>query len=640
MVEPEFGVWNGIVEYSHDAMETVRAQAVTGLNSCPRGGMEIGGVLYGERRGEVSRIIAAQELKCRHEKGPRFVLAEQDEATFREMLKPHNGLRAVGWYCSHTRGGVALNANDCAILERYFPERGSVALIVKPDRFGPVEATFHVQGYAEPGPHFSVLAPRRPPSPAPPSEAASTPEAAPAAVPPPVEPPPAPPVVLPVAPVPTPVAAPVPTPVKAPARPVLPGGPLLLRWAGFGGGAAAVVLAMIAFWPPSRAATADARVGLQVSALGDRQIRIEWDRTTPAVRDARTATIEIVDGRAKYTLPLTTAQLRHGSLTYGHQSDTVDVRMKLATGAAESVKMVTSYAPPPVAPPASAAEPKPSPLAPRQTAPPAPPAVVSSNPPDTGDVRMKMAAGAAESVKMVTSYAPPSVAPPVPAADSQPSPLTPRQTALSPQPVVMSSNPPKPDLPQADREAAPSPSTPARKQFALADQPRPESPHVTLPDPPPSVAAAVRAPAVSMAPKLPLAGTPPAPIVVHGAQSGRLIWTGYLERHEVLEFDGSKPNIGSVSGSLPGRAVRLAAFPGEFKRDLLTVYTTDAAKHERGEAPGPLTGFNKLHFIWDPERVKQIAVVEVPSAANQFARLVLRNDGKSCRAIIVEWRTE
>ncbi|HXA49883.1 MAG TPA: hypothetical protein VNV86_06260, partial [Candidatus Acidoferrum sp.] len=169
-------------------MEAVREQAVKGFNLFPRGGVEIGGVLYGERRGEVTRVIAAHELECRHELGPRFVLAPHEEATFRELLKPRNGLRAVGWYCSHTRGGVTLNANDCAILERFFPERGSVVLLVKPDLFGPVEATFHVQGYAEPGPHFSVLVPTRVIR-TPPAETVSAPEAVPAPLAPPVEPP-------------------------------------------------------------------------------------------------------------------------------------------------------------------------------------------------------------------------------------------------------------------------------------------------------------------------------------------------------------------------------------------------------------------------------------------------------------------
>ena len=101
--------------------------------------------------------MASQELECEHVFGPGFVLSPAEEARLRELMKPRNGMRAVGWYCSHTRSGVVLNANDCAILERFFPERGSVVLLVKPMRFGPAEATFHLQGCASPGPHFSVL---------------------------------------------------------------------------------------------------------------------------------------------------------------------------------------------------------------------------------------------------------------------------------------------------------------------------------------------------------------------------------------------------------------------------------------------------------------------------------------------------
>lgn len=603
MVEPgtEFGNWNGLVEFSYAAMEAIRAQALNGFNLFPRGGgVEIGGVLYGERRGEVTRVIAAHELDCRHEMGPRFRLGAHDEADFRDLLKPRNGLRAVGWYCSHTRGGVTLNSNDCAILERYFPERGSVVLLVKPDLFGPMEATFHVQGYAEPGPHFTVMPPTRATpavvKPAVVKEAAKEAVSAPEAVPtPPVLAALAAPVYIAPRPATPAAAAPVAvlTPAVSRALPKLPPGPPWLRWAGFGGGAAATVLALISLWPASRVATADARLGLQVFAIADRQVRIEWDRTTPAVRDARTATVEIVDGRSKYTLPLTAVQLRNGSLTYGHQTDIVDVRMRLATGAAESVKLVTVM-PEPVASPMPAVEAKPSPLAPVRTA----------------------------------VVLPPAAAPP-----------------SAPQPVAVTTNVAKPEPTQADREEAPVAAPPSRKQFALAEQPKAESASVALPDPPPVVSATVRAPPVapvSVAVKLPLPvpAAAPAPIVVHAAQSGRLIWTGFLERHGVVEFDASKPSVGSVSGTLPGKAIRLSAFPGEFKRDLLTVYTSDAAKHEREEAPGPLTGFNRLHFIWDPERVKQIAVVEAPTAGNQFARLILRNEGKSCRAILVEWRTE
>ena len=61
---------------------------------------------------------------------------------------------------------------------------------------------------------------------------------------------------------------------------------------------------------------------------------------------------------------------------------------------------------------------------------------------------------------------------------------------------------------------------------------------------------------------------------------------------------------------------------------------------DRTEAPGPTTGWNRLLAEWDPDRVKQLRVLEAPSANNQFARLVVRNEARSCKAIVVEWHID
>src|SRR6267142_6702241 len=118
----ECGIWQGTVEYAHAVMEQIRVAAVNGFNAFGHGGLEIGGVLYGERRGDMVRILAAAELPCEHALGPGFVLSENDQAAFRESMKAPAGMRAVGWYCSHTRSSVAMNANDCSIMERFFGE--------------------------------------------------------------------------------------------------------------------------------------------------------------------------------------------------------------------------------------------------------------------------------------------------------------------------------------------------------------------------------------------------------------------------------------------------------------------------------------------------------------------------------------
>ena len=52
----EFGIWNGTVEYRYSVLEAIRCQAVEALQSLVNGGLEIGGILYGEKRGEMVRI--------------------------------------------------------------------------------------------------------------------------------------------------------------------------------------------------------------------------------------------------------------------------------------------------------------------------------------------------------------------------------------------------------------------------------------------------------------------------------------------------------------------------------------------------------------------------------------------------------
>ena len=584
----DLAIWNGVVEYSHDVMEEVRVQAVNGFNSFGHGGMEIGGVLYGEKRGDVVRILASQELQCEHAYGPGFLLSEKDEVRFRELMKPRDGLRCVGWYASHTRSGVVMSANDCAIMERFFGERGSVALLMKPTRHGPAEATFYVQGTAEPGPHFTVLVPR----------AAARPhavESRPAAK-------PTPPVTV---SVPSPEPAPVPPPVPvsamaASAPPAAPSGPPkvtrtprvpqsympALRWVVIGMALAALGTWFISWRPEPKASAAVRQIGLQVFAIADRQVRVQWDWSSSAVRSAPAGTLEIADGRQKYSIPLSGVQLRSSSLTYSRQTDSVEVRLALANGIAESVHMIAPT-PPPVA-----------------AAPPA--AVAHEAPPKREPEPQTSSRGKTEKVAAVATHEPP----PEPAA------------------------------------SAPAQTTLPLKRFTLITE-SPKSTGVALPDPPPVTSASVRAPVVAIASKLPVAAAIPAPVpaatsatTVKTPRSGRMIWTGTLERRGVVEFEGSSATFGSLSGGLPGAPVKLSIYPAEFKEDGLMVYVTDATRHNRSEAPGPMTGWNRLHFVWDPERVKQMSVLEAPNAGNQFSRLVLRNNARSCSVVVVEWKTE
>jgi hypothetical protein len=130
------------------------------------------------------------------------------------------------------------------------------------------------------------------------------------------------------------------------------------------------------------------------------------------------------------------------------------------------------------------------------------------------------------------------------------------------------------------------------------------------------------------------APTAPARTVPH---AGRLIWTGTLLRRGVVELDGRSATVGSLSGALPGVPVAVSVTPAEFGEDGLMAYTTDAARHNRVEPPSAGNGWNKVTYVWAPERVREIAVLESPNPGNNFSRLAVRSDARRCSMLLIDW---
>jgi hypothetical protein len=67
------------------------------------------------------------------------------------------------------------------------------------------------------------------------------------------------------------------------------------------------------------------------------------------------------------------------------------------------------------------------------------------------------------------------------------------------------------------------------------------------------------------------------------------------------------------------------------------VYTTDSKLDKHVEAPSARNGWNRITYIWDPERVRQIAVLEQPNASNRFSHLALRSDARRCSMLVIDW---
>ena len=125
-----------------------------------------------------------------------------------------------------------------------------------------------------------------------------------------------------------------------------------------------------------------------------------------------------------------------------------------------------------------------------------------------------------------------------------------------------------------------------------------------------------------------------------GPRSGRLIWTGVLGRRGVIEVDGQHVSVGSISGALPGVAVKLRVLPAEFSRGGLIAYTSDRASAETDEAPSKANGWNSMHVKFVDLRSRQLVILEAPNRANDFTRLVLRNEGHDCSVVVVDWNVE
>jgi proteasome lid subunit RPN8/RPN11 len=314
------------IDYSATVVEDICALAVEGLSRLRRGGMEVGGILFGIHRGQHVQILTSRPLPCEHAYGPSFILSPQDHEDLEGVLTAARrdaalrGLEPVGWYHSHTRSEICLTEEDLELYHRHFPEPWQVAMVIRPAQFGPSRVGFFFReddggvrteaSYLE----FSVR-PRRRVAPVQPVE--RRPEAASAAG---------------GGDLPVPAngvealrVAPSPPPVPTFAQMAPPRSRTWIWWL--------VVLCMALaaaaygtrdLWRPSPVET----LSLRVVDL-DGQLIIEWDRTAVPIRQATRATCEILDGSERKSVEMGGERLREGSITYARVSDSVDVRLRV-----------------------------------------------------------------------------------------------------------------------------------------------------------------------------------------------------------------------------------------------------------------------------------------------------------------------
>jgi proteasome lid subunit RPN8/RPN11 len=139
------------IEYSLIVIEEIRHAVAEGFQRLSRGGIEVGGILYGTREDRTVRILAMRPIACEHARGPAFLLSDKDRKALNEQIladaaDPHlAGLISVGWFLSHTRSEIAMSESDLELYSIFFTLPWQVTLVVRPGRGGTMRAGFFVR---------------------------------------------------------------------------------------------------------------------------------------------------------------------------------------------------------------------------------------------------------------------------------------------------------------------------------------------------------------------------------------------------------------------------------------------------------------------------------------------------------------
>ena len=347
MSDAKFGSWvvpesPVDVEYSLVVIDEIRQVVADGFQRLQRGGIEVGGVLYGTREERIVRVTAMREIACEHARGPTFHLSDNDRAALAAQLARDKedsrlqGLQVVGWFLSHTRSDVTLQQSDLETYSAFFPEPWQVTMVVHPGRAGTMRAGFFVReldgsvkgersyqefNFPDRMPGVLDRSPRR-------QSLESAGER------PPVSRYPARAEALEALDVPEPVVQyDVPTfgqssrtmPQYAP----YPNTRRKIPWAIIAVVAAALVLAVLGlrFLGP--------QLHVEPLSLGvierDGQLQIQWNHSSQSIIGASAGTLDIVDGGEKRSIPLNRTELAQGSFTYMRRSGDVEVRLAVNT---------------------------------------------------------------------------------------------------------------------------------------------------------------------------------------------------------------------------------------------------------------------------------------------------------------------
>ena len=118
-------------------IDRLERDAVECFRSLTSRGSEIGGLLVGDVSPGSPLVVSIADydlIACDYSRGPLYRLSDADMGRFEQAIQQRqaSGRGVVGFFRSHTRKAISLDANDLAFFQARFRDPHHIALLVRP----------------------------------------------------------------------------------------------------------------------------------------------------------------------------------------------------------------------------------------------------------------------------------------------------------------------------------------------------------------------------------------------------------------------------------------------------------------------------------------------------------------------------
>ncbi len=125
------------VRIPHPLIDRLERDAVESFRSVTSKGSEVGGILIGSVAPGNPMVVSVadyQLIDCEYTRGPLYRLSDADLLHFQRAVEQRlaSGAGIAGFFRTHTRKGISLDADDLALMETHFRDPHHIALLVRP----------------------------------------------------------------------------------------------------------------------------------------------------------------------------------------------------------------------------------------------------------------------------------------------------------------------------------------------------------------------------------------------------------------------------------------------------------------------------------------------------------------------------